>query len=854
MKIEIEGRVVEVDPSFANLSPQEQERTVDEIAASFGPKTKHPVMSQVNRGISDSLGGLIDFVNPFDQPHALNPFKQGTGSAQSGISNLMNRAGIEVAQGEPEAAWQAAARGAGNAAGSLIPIATGLSALRGAGGAVGQFADDAYKALASIMGTSGEIGAGAISGAAEKTAENAGLPEWAQTTAAIAAPVAAAGAVIGGAKALGAVASYTPAGTLVRKAQAAMAPYTKTGATEVARDRMQQLAGGQERAEELATRIGGDNPLNLTPAQQTGDQNMLGVERLAAEQDSVLRETLESRAAQSQSLARDSISGIGGNTEDAQKFFKQRRADFTRQLKARAEAATAAADRAAMSIDGSDPAATGITASRAINDALEEAVKEERRLWEAIPRGETVGTSGAKAVAEALVSETSYAQRSDIPRAVRDLLENADVYGETATVKEMHGLYSELRRVARSAMAGNDQNKNMARIANDVADAILDDLGASDGETATGRMINEARAFSSALHDTFDRGAPGRILKRTLDGDTAIEPETALEATVGRGGTSGAVSARQIATAGGRVADDAIQDYLAGRFNRSAFSATGEFTRAGAAAFIRDNRALISRYPSLERDILAAVNAKESADSLSKKIATRIASLENERLSAVQGFLGAKPEKAIEALFSARNPVKAARLAANEAAKDNSGAALAGLKGAISDYLIGQANTVSGGSPVFSGGNLVAALERPDVKRVVGQIFTAEERSRLRLIARELSKAQNSVAADVGSSLSGAKANRIIEYIARVVAARQGAELGGGSGGSLQTAQMASSRVRDILNSLASDRASQMIADAVTDPDLFKALLTQRGNARVEERAIPSLVPYLIGGVTAATQ
>lgn len=40
MILEIEGREVEVDDGFAKLSPEEQNATVEEIAASFGPKTQ----------------------------------------------------------------------------------------------------------------------------------------------------------------------------------------------------------------------------------------------------------------------------------------------------------------------------------------------------------------------------------------------------------------------------------------------------------------------------------------------------------------------------------------------------------------------------------------------------------------------------------------------------------------------------------------------------------------------------------------------------------------------------------------------------------------------------------------------
>jgi len=53
-------------------------------------------------------------------------------------------------------------------------------------------------------------------------------------------------------------------------------------------------------------------------------------------------------------------------------------------------------------------------------------------------------------------------------------------------------------------------------------------------------------------------------------------------------------------------------------------------------------------------------------------------------------------------------------------------------------------------------------------------------------------------------------------------------------------------------NHLASDKASQMLADAITDPELFKSLLTRFGKVALEERAAPRFIPHLIGGAAAA--
>ncbi|AUQ57694.1 hypothetical protein PhaeoP30_00753 [Phaeobacter inhibens] len=854
--LSIEGRKVQVSDDFLSLSPADQEKTVEEIASSLriAPAgqsgSRHPIMSQVNKGIAEAVGGLADFVNPFDEPHALNPFSEGTGSATAGLERLMQGAGVEVAQQDPKGAAQGFARGAGQAAGSLLPVAKGLQALRGAGGAVGRFADDAYRALTTQAAPAAEVFAGGLSGAAEEVADEAGAPEWVQNTAAIAAPMS----IPAGAALVKGAARISPAAALTRRAAAELAPYTNSGARAVASDRLQSLAGGRDRAEELAQGITSDNPLSLTPAQQTGDANMLAVERLAADQNPNLRAALETRRADSSGAAQAAVQGMGGDAADAQTFFRQRRQSFKEQLQAQADGAMATSESRLRGIQSQNPdGENGVQITRNIKRALEDAMLQERELWAAIPRDAAVGTGAARAKAEALVAEVAYAQRNDVPRAIRDLLESPEVYGDTATVREMHGLYSELRRVARSAMAGNDQNKNTARMANEVADAILDDLGAKAGTTAIGQQINEARAFSAALHETFDRGAPGRLLKRTLDGDAAIDPELALKRTVGRGGTEAAVSSRQIEAAGG--ARPVIEDYISGQFKGSAVSGRdGAVTLSGARHYMARNKELLARYPELRSEIEGAVQQRETAEQLSQRITSRMAALEDQKRSAVARFTGETAESAIKSIIDAKNPIQAARRIANEARKDPSGAALDGVKGAIASHLIGSARTTRGAQTMLDATSLNRVLSDPKTARAIGQVFTQAEMSRLRLVARELAKSQATTNATIGNELSGAKANRLIEIVARIGAARHGASLGGGGGASLQTAQMASGRMKDLLNHLAQDKASQMIADAVTDPELFKALLTHGGSAQATERAIPKLLPYLVGGIAAAGQ
>ena len=54
-----------------------------------------------------------------------------------------------------------------------------------------------------------------------------------------------------------------------------------------------------------------------------------------------------------------------------------------------------------------------------------------------------------------------------------------------------------------------------------------------------------------------------------------------------------------------------------------------------------------------------------------------------------------------------------------------------------------------------------------------------------------------------------------------------------------------------ILGNLTADRASRILADAVTNPRLMQSLLMDPASPRFEREALPRLLPYLVGGATA---
>jgi hypothetical protein len=292
----------------------------------------------------------------------------------------------------------------------------------------------------------------------------------------------------------------------------------------------------------------------------------------------------------------------------------------------------------------------------------------------------------------------------------------------------------------------------------------------------------------------------------------------------------------------------AVEDYLTSRFDRAAFKPDGSFNATGAQNFLRDNAETLERLPHLRDTLAEAARTQSRASSVTGRASRVLSDMENPSRSATAAFVQAAPENAVEQVFKARRPSLEARGLAATARKDPSGAALDGLKAAFGDHLIRRSTGPSG----LSGARMTEFLASPERRLALAQVFDAAELRRMDVIAAELRKLENAqkAAPDIGA-LSNRSPNRIIEMVARIIAARQGAQAGGGSGGSIQTAQMASGRVKAMLGNLQNDKAERLLMDAVEDPELFRLLLVDPGRVKLTPKQVNRLAPYFTGAVSA---
>ena len=284
-------------------------------------------MAQLNRGIAETAGGLVDFINPFDQY---------TGSAATGLKSAMEASGINIAEQDPEGFLQNIAYGTGSAAGSVVPITKVAQGLQQAPGLIGQIA----KTVAPQMATKGAVGAELVAGGAAaggaSEAERRGYSEPVQQAVGLLAGLTPAGVVpatkMAGRGISKAVLASPVVGTGVKMGAAAVAPFTETGARRLVTERLRELSGGAERAAEAGRRIDpNDNILGLSPAEQTGEAKLIELQRAAMQKDPKVAEAISKRQFESETAAREGLE-MGGRVEDAQAFVAKRQADFADTL------------------------------------------------------------------------------------------------------------------------------------------------------------------------------------------------------------------------------------------------------------------------------------------------------------------------------------------------------------------------------------------------------------------------------------------------------------------------------------------------------------------------------------------
>lgn len=780
--------------------------------------------AHLNRGIADVLGAPIDLLSSglgtIGVPQSSAPW----GGSQS-IGNLLRGVGVNVAQGAPQTAGEEAAAGLGSAAGFLVPGAglarVGMAARSPVISGIASDAASAFTrgpARATIAELLAGAGAGFGANLGREATDGSPLGE-------------VGGALVGGLSPYGAAAAVKnlPGLRMARGAiEGAVAPFTEQGAMNRARNR---VLGLTEDAELARAGLNAPSEGQLSLAARTNDPRLMALEQSARDS----RPALDRQMRQAEADSADRLAAAlmepaeGASVGTAREAAQDRLGSIGAQLDKRiADAERLAADKIAALTPERRTAESGIIVREELEKARVAARETESALWSRVPTDDMVDTTAARRAYRDILADTPAAQRGDIPAAAHQFLEGGgnQAFKAQESAKEVHGLYSAMRQEARIARAAGENNK--ARIATDLADSLMASL--QSGEAVSG-PLRTALNFSRQFHEKFTRGNVGRLLGSERTGGMSVAPELTMESSVGRGGVGGAVAYDDIARALGDAAPTLQRETGNVLLDRaSALPRGGRLPETATRNFVQRNRDLLKRAPDANRRIAEALQAGAGADATRATAEARRAAINSPERSAAARLVKSRPGEEIAQIMRADDPAQVARQLMRQARRNPQ--AQKGLKGALLDDLASSARTgrfTDAGEPILSGRNMLKRMNDPKFGKMAAEMLSPEEMSRVRRIADEFRKVETMSGRlpSVGDVMADQPLG-VIAFSLRTMAARFGAQLGKGtSGASLKTSEMASSRMRDLLNSLTNDKAEKLIVQAISgDKDLFEALLT----------------------------
>lgn len=826
-----------------------------EVTEQAGPSFKS-IMGQINKEIAEGAGGLIDFLNPFD------PI---TGSAVEGLKSAMRSGGIDVAEREAEGRVERAAAGLGQAASAVIPVAKGAQVLQQAGGLLGRVARQVAPSLTTTGGVAAELSAGAGAGGAQAEAERRGYGETAQQVA----------GVLGGlgtgvipqasrlaAQGVGRVSEVLPIRQAGRAIAGQVLPFTEVGGTRLASQRFQEVAGGKERAEIIADAMSGETELGLSPAQMTGEENLIRAERKAMESDPSLAAKIEAQRIQSETVAR-SILQEDGSVEAAQSFLQNRIASFENTLNNFVKAAQVSAEKKVVAGSVDDAEASTILGEE-LRKARQAARDQEQKYWNSIPQEAEIELPLTSALVLGQRKKLGEFFKGDIPNEVDSFRKKYVKKDKPIKVKDLNSLYSKLRSVQRDATSGANPNSNRARLAGEVAQTILDDLDKISPRGQIGKAIFDARSFSKQFHDKFRKGTVGNLLQKKSTGEYKTDIELTLDKSIGQTGIRGSIASRDIDRAladsdGVAEAQNVTSNYLRSKFNQQAFI-DDKFTPSRAQTFLRNSGPVLNRFPVVRAEIEDAISAQKKITAVEKKIAPISKQVKD---STTFQFASQNPDRALNSIIQSGNPQKAMAALVRSAKKDKTGQALAGVKKALSEKIINNSLVklrtprVEGGPTAeLSGAKLEDVLDDKTLSSMIKEVYNQPEINRIRVISNELKKLDIArVRGDVKGALDPFKANSVITVLARVIGAKLGAKIGGETaGGSLQSAAIFSARFAKFIERLSGDKAQEIMVKALRDKELFRTLLLNPTNPKNFDRIDRSITPYLTGTAMATQE
>ncbi len=453
--------------------------------------------------------------------------------------------------------------------------------------------------------------------------------------------------------------------------------------------------------------------------------------------------------------------------------------------------------------------------------------------------------------------------------------DGAGAVTEPLTTKELTELRGIALNYARQFASGENPDYNSARIANEMASAMLDDLGgASLGSSAAENyrfQYDTARAYSRSLNNTFTRAFAGEATKTKGSGAASMGPELLARRILQGGNDPTYLRLEQINDIGMFAVEEGLADAdttigtlrgVTEQILRNARSEafdpnTGTVNPDALAKWVSKNEDVLSQFPSLKYDLEDAATAnvllKETSVINKKNQAEELAQLSfYDLMNPVSSDTGRRvygtesPTTAIARAINTKAPVKGLDRLLNVvrgAPEDMQEQAMTGLKSSILEW----ASTKAGGSHsgTFSPSSLYDDMFRP-MKGSKGRVSLVDwmkenkvmneaELSNLKTYLSEMVRFEASEkAGDIGELVD--RAGPLFDFYLGITGSALGTRAqrivtGGQSGpGALIAAGQGAETMRRIFNDIPAALQTDVMSELMSNPKLLAAMMRKPRN------------------------
>ncbi len=797
----------------------------------FGDTAEEPVpvdqnlgvMPFVNKSIAEALGAPADIIGAgislIPGVDIKRPF---AGSER--IKEDMGSIGIRLPAGdrEPSTLPEFIGSGIGEVSSYMIPIGATVSKVAKGVGIAGRVASSIYKSMIKHPWLAGisEIGGGVGTGTGRKIAE-----EVAPGSPMARGALEMAGGFIGGVSP--SLLANTPTMMAIRAGKSVLkkisVPFTEKGARYRAGEFLKsKVADPSESARVLSEETIGDLP----PAVALGEKRIQELYKGLIGQDPVSDADSIERISRSIISLEKEMRKLGyGSPEILSEITAKRVAAIEMSMDTRV---VKAMDSAQTKLDAIPAAKRQTEESKIVREELEGVARKVKYevdgLWKMVPKETTVPVSKTRAKYESLVGELSKAEMVDIPPPLRTNFIVAKKDPVETTVREMQGLRSNLLELYR--ISRKDGKWNRARIADNMADSILEDLST----TSVSEELNAALAGTRNYKSLFESGIVGKIRGHDKTGAPAIDPSLTLRISLGREGAQGAVDLNKVVVT--PEASSATKRYLSRSYSDYALDDSGLISPIKSERWIKNNEDILDQFPGLRAQMVDAAQSQRLASRTKAVMEARKKAIQDPKISTAARIINAADlNTEIGSILKSDNSIRLVKDMVAKAGKDTSGDAMRGLRAGFVEHILdkstrGSYNEV--GEQTLSGSTLLGFVKNN--APVLNQVFTPNQISRMRQIGAELARIEKLGVLKTGATdiqLEDA-ASSMVQLVSRVSGAQVGravAKLTGG--GTVQTPGIFSERFRAFTHGLNVHRANQLVIDAVVsdDPKLLQALL-----------------------------